>query len=86
MIRVIWKRARVIAGMIRALRPEAVSNPVVHQPISTTSPRPNVGSHRRITPNKRISKIPIRKVGRDMPMSERDMKARDSQLSRLIAV
>ena len=52
MIRVIWNRPSVIEGMISAFNPEIVSRPVVHQPIRTTSPRPNDGSQPNITANK----------------------------------
>ena len=52
MIRVIWNRPSVIDGMISALRPETVSSPVVHQPIRTTSPRPNDGSQPSTTANR----------------------------------
>ena len=52
MISVIWNRPSVIDGMIRALSPEVVSNPVLHQPNRTTSPRPNEGSQPKITANR----------------------------------
>ena len=82
MIKVIWNSAKVIAGMIRALSPPAVRNPVVHQPRSTTSPRPKVGSQRSQTPNTRISRIPIRKVGSDTPISDKVMNSLERKPSR----
>ena len=42
----------VIEGMISALRPERVRRPVVHQPIRTTSPRPNDCSQPSVTENR----------------------------------
>ena len=77
MMRVIWNRARVMEGMMRDLRPDPVRNPVVHQPMATTSPRPKVGSQRRMTPNKRMRRMPMRKVGSDTPTRERVMKPRE---------
>ncbi len=56
--------------MISAFRPEAVRNPVDQKPTWTTSPRPKVGSHCSSTPKKRISRMPIRKVGKDTPIRE----------------
>jgi len=53
----------VIDGIIRDFKPEAVRNPLVHQPISTTSPLPKVGSQRNMTPKNKISRIPIKNVG-----------------------
>ena len=52
MMSVIWNRPSVIEGMISAFHPEAVSRPVVHQPIFTTSPRPNEGSQPSVTENR----------------------------------
>ena len=75
-ISVIWKIASVIAGMISDFRPLVVRNPVVHQPIWTTSPRPKVGSQRSMTPKTRISRMPIRNVGSEMPISDSVMKPR----------
>ena len=71
MISVIWKSASVIAGMIRDLRPDTVRNPVVHQgPRRTTSPRPKDGNQPSVTEKRVISRIPVRKVGSDMPISD----------------
>ena len=86
MISVIWNSASVMAGMISASRPDLVRKPVVHQPSPTTSPRPKLGSQRSCTPKNRISRMPIRKVGREMPASEMAMKALDSTPWRLSAV
>ena len=51
--------------MISALIPLTVSRPVVHQPRSTTSPRPKVGNHPKMTPNTNINKMPIKKGEED---------------------
>ena len=64
-------------GMMRDLRPDPVRNPVVHQPMAITSPRPKVGSQRRMTPKNRMSRMPMRKVGSDTPTSERVMNPRE---------
>ena len=37
---------------------------------STTSPRPNAGSHRRFAAKTQMSRIPIRNVGSETPSSE----------------
>ena len=52
MISVIWNRPSVIEGMISAFKPDSVRRPVVHQPICTTSPRPNEGSQPSVTENR----------------------------------
>ena len=48
-------------GRISAFNPEAVRKPVDHQPIETVSPRPNAGSHPKLTGKMKIRMIPIRK-------------------------
>ena len=70
MISVIWNNPSVIDGRISALSPLAVRNPVDHQPSATTSPRPNDGSTLRTTAKNRMSRIPVRKVGIEMPIKE----------------
>ena len=59
--------------------PVQVRNPVDHQPIFTVSPRPKEGSTPSQTANTRISKIPIKKVGRETPTRLKVRKNRDSQ-------
>ncbi len=86
MISVIWNRPSVIAGRMRDFKPEAVSKPVVHQPIATVSPRPKEGSQPSKTANTRISRMPMRKVGRDTPTSEIARNTCASQESRFSAV
>ena len=67
---VIWNSDRVMLGRISAMRPLWVSNPVLHQPIFTTSPRPKAGSRPNVTENSRISRMPTAKLGRDTPSTE----------------
>ena len=45
---------------------------MVHHPKSITSPRPNDGNQFNSTEKIQINKTPIRKVGRETPMSEDD--------------
>ncbi|MNR18329.1 hypothetical protein D3C85_1350530 [compost metagenome] len=78
MIKVIWNSASVMAGMMSASHPDLVRNPVVHHPRLTTSPRPKLGSHRSCTPKTRMSRMPIRKVGSEMPAKDSAMKALDT--------
>ena len=68
--RVSWNRPRVIEGRINAFSPDQVRKLVVHQPIWTVSPRPKDGSSRSHTANTRISRMPIKKVGSDMPIRD----------------
>ena len=70
MISVSWKTASVIAGSTRWRQPSTLVIPVVQGPKATTSPRPKLGSHFSVTANTRISRMPIRNVGSDTPMSE----------------
>ncbi|MOA54575.1 hypothetical protein D3C78_1782220 [compost metagenome] len=63
--------------MMSASHPDLVRNPVVHHPRLTTSPRPKLGSHRSCTPNTRISRMPIRNVGSEIPAKDSAMKALD---------
>ena len=86
MIKVIWNSESVIAGRISALSPLLVRKPVVHQPSATVSPRPNEGSQPRMTAKTRISRIPIRNVGSDTPISEIASSSCESQESRRSAV
>ena len=86
MISVIWNRPSVIDGRIRDFSPEAVSSPVVHQPIATVSPRPNEGSQPSRTANTRISRMPMRNVGSDTPISDTARKNCDSHELRFSAV
>ena len=44
--------------------------PALGQPICTVWPRPNDGSQCRLTANIRIRRMPIRKVGSEIPISE----------------
>ena len=81
-MRVIWKRPSVTAGMTRACRPLAVSSPVVEPPRSTVSPRPKLGMTPSVTENTKISRMPIRKVGSEIPASDTAMNTFESQLSR----
>src|SRR3546814_1747884 len=86
MMRVNWNKARVIDGRMSARRPDSVRKPVDHQPSCTVSPRPKVGSCGTrarpraalmscdSTPNTRISRMPMRKVGSEMPTRERVRK------------
>ena len=83
MISVIWKSDSVIAGRISAFRPLLVRSPVVHQPSATVSPRPNDGSQPRSTAKTRISRMPIRNVGRLTPTSEAASSRCESHVSRL---
>ena len=73
-------------GNINALRPEAVKNPVVQKPRSTTSPLPKDGSTPNITEKMYISIMPIIKVGRETPASEITKIILETKLSRLIPV
>ena len=62
-------------------RPVRVSSPVVQYPPSeTTSPRPKDGSMPRLTEKMKMRRMPIRKVGSDMPARLIDRNSRDSQL------
>ena len=70
MISVSWNMPSVKAGIRIDFQPLAVSSPVVHQPRSTTSPRPKVGSRPSQTPKTRIRRMPMKKVGSEMPISE----------------
>ena len=65
-----WNRPSVIDGRISAFSPDTVRKLVVHQPICTVSPRPNDGSQCRLTAKTRIKRMPIRKVGSEMPISD----------------
>ena len=56
-------------------QPLALSRPVLHHPICTTSPRPKLGNQPRVTANTRISRMPIRNVGSDTPSSEMVMNS-----------
>jgi len=47
-----------------------------------TSPRPKLGSHFKVTANSKISRMPIRKVGSDTPISEIAISAWDARLPR----
>ena len=76
----------MIEGIIRDFKPEAVKKPLVHQPISTTSPLPKVGSQRNMTPKNKISRIPIKNVGNDTPTSEIVMNVLERKPYRLSAV
>ena len=69
-------RPSVMAGRIMADNPDAVKKPLLHQPICTTSPRPKDGSTLSQTANTRISRMPIRNVGSDTPISETVRKKR----------
>ena len=82
MMRVIWKSASVMAGRISALIPDIVRSPVLHQPRCTTSPRPKDGNHPRTTAKIQISRMPVRNVGSETPISEIAITARESQVSR----
>ena len=55
-------------GRISDLSPLTVRKPVVHQPRSTTSPRPKEGSQLSDTAKTRISTMPVTKVGVEMPI------------------
>ena len=70
MIRVSWNTASVTAGRIRCFQPSTLARPVVQGPSASTSPRPKLGSHFRVTAKIRISRMPIRKVGSETPISE----------------
>ena len=74
MISVSWNTASVMAGSTMWCQPLRLSRPVVHQPRSSTSPRPKLGNHPSQTVNTRISRMPIRKVGNETPSSDRVMK------------
>ena len=71
MISVIWNRPSVRLGRTSALRPLAVSRPVVQPPSATVVPRPNEGSQPSQTEKIRISTMPTRNVGSATPTSER---------------
>ena len=86
MIRVIWNSPSVTAGRMIALRPEPVSNPVLQKPSWITSPRPNDGSTCKVTANTKMSRIPIRNVGSEMPISDTARNSFESQDCRLSAV
>ena len=58
------------AGRISDFNPLMVRKPVLHQPSCTVSPRPKDGSQLSQTEKAKISKIPVTKVGTDMPISE----------------
>ena len=58
-------------GRINAERPDGVSNPVDQKPKSTTSPRPKDGNQPNHTENTKITMMPIKNVGSDIPMSDR---------------
>ncbi len=85
MISVSWKSASVTAGSVMWIQPFVVSSPVLHQPRLTTSPRPKLGNQPRCTANTRISRMPIRKVGKDTPNSEIVMKTWLRKVPRLSA-
>jgi len=74
MISVIWNRPSVIAGSTSAFSPDAVRKPVLQNPSRTTSPRPNDGSTPSVTGNRKISRMPIRNVGSEMPISDTERK------------
>ena len=59
---------------------------MVHHPKSITSPRPNDGSQFNSTEKIQINKTPIRKVGRETPMSEDDNIKLEIKEPRFIAV
>jgi hypothetical protein len=86
MMSVIWMSDSVIVGRINALRPLLVNKPVVHQPNATVSPRPNDGSQPRFTAKIRISRMPIRKLGRLTPISDAASSTCDSGEFRRSAV
>ncbi len=83
---VIWKSESVIAGRISAFNPLLVRSPVVHQPSATVSPLPNDGSQPSRTAKTRISRMPIRNVGRLTPMSEPASSRWESHAFRCSAV
>ena len=85
MISVSWKMARVIPGRIRWRQPSMLVMPVVQGPKATTSPRPKLGSQFSVTAKARISRMPIRKVGSDTPISEIVIIACDMKVPRLSA-
>ena len=70
MMSVVWNSASVIDGRISDFHPLSVRSPVVHHPIATVSPRPKLGSQPSCTANTRISRMPMRKVGRLTPTSD----------------
>src|SRR3546814_12776932 len=74
MISVIWNRASVKAGMISDCQPLFVRKQVDHQPSCTTSPRPQLGSQRSMTPKNRTMSMPTRKLGGDIPQNDSCMK------------
>ncbi|MCY1239463.1 hypothetical protein D9M72_522580 [compost metagenome] len=79
MISVSWNNASVIEGRISDFRPESERNPVCQNPISTRSPRPDDGNHRRFTAKTRISSRPVTKVGIEMPTSVADWVSREKK-------
>ena len=85
MISVSWKTASVIAGSTRCRQPSTLVMPVVHGPKATTSPRPKLGSHFSVTAKTRISRMPIRNVGSDTPISEIVIIVCDRNVPRLSA-
>ena len=82
MMSVSWKIASVIAGSTRWRQPSRVAIPVVQGPNATTSPRPKLGSHFSVTANTRISRMPIRKVGSETPMSDIVINACEANVPR----
>ena len=74
-----------MAGRTRCFQPSTVRKPVVHAPSATTSPRPKLGNTFSMTANTKISRMPIRKVGKETPSSEKVIKTCDRKLPRLKA-
>ena len=79
MISVSWNTPSVTDGRISAFSPAQVRKPVLHPPTLTVSPRPKLGSQPSHTAKVRISRMPIRKVGRLTPIRLKVRKARLSQ-------
>ena len=86
MISVIWMSDSVIVGRISAFSPLLVRGRWSTSRSATVSPRPNDGSQPSCTANTRISRMPIRNVGRLTPTSEAASSTCDSQLLRRNAV
>ena len=67
MMRVTWKSPSMTAGNTSDLRPLQVRRPVVQPPRSTTSPRPKDGNQLSQTEKMSISRMPVTKVGTEIP-------------------
>ena len=74
MMRVTWKSPSMTAGNTSDLRPLQVRRPVVQPPRSTTSPRPKDGNQLSQTEKMSISRMPVTKVGTEIPTSETTCK------------